>query len=122
MTKRMKYIWAYGIAVGTVLLSGLELIRQDERNRKVNMEESLINSPSKDNSYQTVRHYNFEQGSFNNYSDEEIRMLREKQSYKSNGSYIYTPGRHVPSREQEIENYLEDNPEIIEEIYDKYRD
>ncbi len=32
----------------------------------------------------------------NNYSDEEIRILREKQSYKSDGGYIYTPGRHVP--------------------------
>lgn len=32
----------------------------------------------------------------NNYSDEEIRILREKQSFKSDGGYIYTPGRHVP--------------------------
>lgn len=32
----------------------------------------------------------------NNYSDEEIRILREKQSFNSDGGYIYTPGRHVP--------------------------
>lgn len=32
----------------------------------------------------------------NNYSDEEIRILREKQSFKSDGGYINTPGRHVP--------------------------
>lgn len=31
----------------------------------------------------------------NNYSDEEIRILREKQSFKSDGGYIYTPGRRI---------------------------
>lgn len=64
-----------------------------------------------------VRSYNYDTGGWNYYSDEEIRTLRERQSYNSNGSYIYTPGRHVPSREEEIENYIEDN---IDEIMDRY--
>ncbi len=50
-----------------------------------------------------------------NISDEEIRMLREIRSYKGDGSYIYTPGRRVKSREREMQDYIEDNiDEILE--------
>lgn len=51
-------------------------------------------------------------------SDEEIRILREKQSFKSDGSYIYTPGRKVKSREREIQDYIDDN---IDDILDNYK-
>lgn len=122
MTTNEKYIVGYLLVLGLIMLSGLELIDEDNEVREKSNQESLVRPPSKDTSYQTVRHYDFEQGSFRTYTDEEIRMLRERESFKSSGTYIYTPGRHVPSREQEIENYLEDNPEVVEEIYDKYRD
>ena len=60
-----------------------------------------------------------------NYSDEEIRILREKQSFKSDGSYIYTPGRHVPTykevQEKAIKDYIDKHgDEIYEELEDKY--
>lgn len=54
-------------------------------------------------------------------SDEEIRILREKQSYKSDGSYIYTPGRVVKTREQEIQDYIDKNGrDIYEQLEDEY--
>ena len=58
-------------------------------------------------------------------SDEEIRILREKQSFKSGGSYIYTPGRNVKSHKQlqneQIEKYIEEHGEqIYEKLEDKY--
>lgn len=43
-----------------------------------------------------------------NYSDEEIRQLREEQSFKSDGGYIHTPNRYVPSREELIEKAVEE--------------
>lgn len=60
-------------------------------------------------------------------SDEEIRIMREKQSYKPGGSYIYTPGRNVPSyekmHEKAIEKYLDDQgEELYDELRDKYGD
>ena len=54
-------------------------------------------------------------------SDEEIRILREKQSFKPGGSYIYTPGRNVPSREKEIQRFIDKyGEEIYEQLEDKY--
>lgn len=58
-------------------------------------------------------------------SDEEIRILREKQSFKSGGSYIYTPGRNVPSykelHDRAIEDYIDKHGEdIYDELSDKY--
>ena len=58
-------------------------------------------------------------------SDEEIRILREKQSFKPGGSYIYTPGRNVKSHKEiqneRIEKYIEDHgEEIYEKLEDKY--
>lgn len=50
-----------------------------------------------------------------NISDEEIRMLREIRSYKGDGSYIYTPGRRVKTKEREMQDYIDDNiDEILE--------
>jgi len=71
-------------------------------------------------SYQRIKSFNFEGGGYNTYTDEEIRMLREKQSFKSNGGYIYTPGRRVPSREEQIEDYIRDNPRLIEDALEDY--
>lgn len=54
-------------------------------------------------------------------SDEEIRIMREKQSFKPGGSYIYTPGRNVPSREEEIQKFIDKHgQEIYEQLEDKY--
>lgn len=64
-----------------------------------------------------TRGYNFETGGWINYSDEEIRIIREIESFKTEGTYIYTPGRHVPSRQEEIRDYIEDN---IDDILDEY--
>lgn len=56
-----------------------------------------------------------------NLSDEEIRILREKNSYRTDGRYIYTPRRIVPTREQEIENYIEKHGrDIYEQLEDEY--
>jgi len=90
--------------------------------------EKLTVPEPKDNDYDKVKSWDYEQQQWNYYnpvkvlSDEEIRILREKQSYKSDGSYIYTPGRHVPSREEEIEKYIDKHgEEIYEELHDKYK-
>jgi hypothetical protein len=52
--------------------------------KKVESEQNILNIRQRNNNI-----------NLNNYSDEEIRILREKQSFKSDGGYIYTPGRHV---------------------------
>ena len=60
-----------------------------------------------------------------NYSDDEIRDLREKQSFKEDGSYIYTPMRSIPSREKQIDKQVrkyidEHGDQLYEELEDKY--
>ena len=60
-----------------------------------------------------------------NNSDDEIRMLREKQSFKGDGSYIYTPMRSVPTREKQIEKevqkYIDKHGDrLYEELEAKY--
>ena len=60
--------------------------------------------------------------SYHYYTDEEIRDMRE-----ANPSYIIkAPGRIIKSRselfEDSIEEYLENNPEELEEYIDKYKD
>jgi len=74
--------------------------------------------------YSNIKSWDFEQWTWETYSkpqnlsDEEIRTLREKHSYKNDGSYIYTPGRRVKTREQEIQEYIDDN---IDEIIDEHQ-
>src|SRR5690606_15210533 len=65
--------------------------------------------------YETIEYYPAQQqgtikeNSGEILSDEEIRILREKQSFKPGGSYIYTPGRIVKShkelQDEQIEKY-----------------
>ncbi|MAO08077.1 MAG: hypothetical protein CL596_05125 [Alteromonas sp.] len=111
------------LAITSIISSGYLLQRNSSRARQKELEENTVGPPKQETTYQEIRGYNYNEGDgYKSYSDEEIRMLREKQSFKSEGSYIYTPGRHVPTREEEIERYLEDNPDLIEEIYEKYRD
>lgn len=121
MTISRRNLWLIGV-IGAVFLIGLNQQHQRDIERVKESHSTYIEPPSKDTSYQTVRYYDFETEKFKNYTDTEIRMMRERESYKSRGTYIYTPARHVPTREEEIENYLEDNPIIMEEFHDKYRD
>ena len=120
-----------GLSVGLFLLGGT-LITQYSDNKKE--EKSLKLPPPKNNDYSHVKSWDYDKQEWNyyqptskvkyqshNYSDEEIRILREKQSFQNGGSYIYTPGRHVPSREEEIKNYIDEHgDEIYEELHDKY--
>ncbi len=108
------------LSVLSVIGSGYLLQKKSSSNRVKELKDNSVEPPEQETTLKVIRGYNWESG-YRLYSDEEIRMLREKQSYQSDGSYIYTPGRYVPTREEEIEQYLEDNPEVIEEIYDKYR-
>lgn len=90
-------------------------VLQEKHNNKLNLSEPLSTS---------TREIVIHQDQFDdNLSDEEIRILREKQSYKPGGSYIYTPGRNVKSREkitdEAIEKYLDKHGE---ELYDELRD
>lgn len=127
-----------GISVSAFLLSGYLLNKKEDDyyNSKEYKDSIKIPDPP-DNDYSNVKSWNYEEKSWNtyqpfiqvpkskNYSDEEIRILREKQSFQSGGSYIYTPGRHVPTREElsrkEIERYIDKHgEELYEELHDKY--
>lgn len=110
------------LGIGLVLATGIYLNTEDTADRVEQTNAAKIEPPDtlSTDSYRTIKSYDFENGGYHNYSDEEIRIFREKQSYKSDGSYIYTPGRHVPSREEEIEDYIRDNPELIEDALEDY--
>lgn len=101
----------------------IEKDKAEEEVKKLKYEKLSVPDPV-GGDYSNIKSWNFEEQTWETYkhpynlSDEEIRMLREKQSYKSNSTYIYTPGRHVKTREQEIEEYIEDN---IDDILDEYQ-
>lgn len=92
-----------------------------------------------DNDYTKVKSFDYQNNTWNtyepfipvqrskNYSDEEIRIIREKHSFNNDGSYIYTPGRHVPTQkeltEQAIEDYIDEHgEELYEQLEDRYGD
>lgn len=50
-------------------------------------------------------------------TDDEIRHIRENLEYSKEGYYLHTPGRYVPTREQEIEDYIEDNIDDIRDYH-----
>jgi len=105
--------------VGLTLLVSVGLYTNNRTTtlREEQADSILVNPPDTVKSgggFQVTRSYNYESGRYNNYSDAEIRMMREEQSFKSDGGYIYTPGRHVRTIEDEIEEYIMDNPEVIE--------
>lgn len=127
-----------GLSVGLFLLGGI-LITQDKGEK--HRQESLELPPPPDNDYSKVKSWDYQENHWetyepfvptkrqwsNNYSDEEIRMLREKQSFKNDGSYIHTPGRYVPTRkeldEKAIEDYIDEHgQELYDELEDKYGD
>jgi len=110
------------LGIGLILATGIYLNIKDTADRIEQTNAAKIKPPNtiSSDSYRTIKSYDFENGGYHNYSDEEIRIFREKQSYKSDGGYIYTPGRHVPSREEEMEDYIRDNPELIEGALDRY--
>lgn len=91
------------------------LDRDKEAQRVQKREQQVISQPP--STMKNVRAYDFDRGTFTNYSDEEIRIMREKQSYQPDGGYIYTPGRKIKTREEEIESYIEDN---IDDILDEH--
>lgn len=127
-----------GLTVTALLVSGYFLNKKDDDHYKSKEYKESIKIPEpEDNDYSKVRSWNYEEQRWNyyeplinvpkskNYSDEEIRILREKQSFQNDGSYIYTPGRHVPTREElsrkEIERYIDKHgEEVYEELHDKY--
>ena len=133
-----------GFAIlATLVFWGSRIQKQDEIATKANYDRVVseaVKPPIDSNLY--VRGYNYNKGEWNvveksqtkarttvlhqDYpqdilSDEEIRILREKQSFKPGGSYIYTPGRNVPSREKEIQRFIDKHgQEIYEQLEDKY--
>src|SRR5690606_29773314 len=98
----ISFFW--GLAAGVVISNGLILLQQKDDERKKEID-SLVIPKSTDNT--NTRGYNFNAkrvGNYYNYTDEEIRMIREKVDLESNGTqYLKTPGRYVPSHEQMIE-------------------
>ena len=112
------FLW--GLAIGVIFSNGLILINKREEQRKQEIENLTI--PKSSNTLNT-RGYNFhtsEPGNYYNYTDEEIRMMREKVFWETNGEYyIKTPGRYVPTHEQMIEDYIIDN---FEDLIEKYQD
>ena len=93
------------ISVGYDYNTGTYIYKDDPNYKKEREWKSFIDVPPP----QEIRATNI--------TDEEIRMLRERRSYKSDGSYIYTPGRRVKSREREMQDYIDDN---IDEILENY--
>ena len=128
-----------GLSVTALLVSGYFLNKKDNDHYKSKEYKDSIKIPDPINKdYSNVRSWDYDNQRWNyyeplvpvrqqskNYSDEEIRILREKQSFQSDGSYIYTPGRHIPTREElsrkEIERYIDKHgEEVYEELHDKY--
>lgn len=105
-----------GIAISSIIGFGLYSIDRQDAKRVNNLKRLIEPSPSYE-TFQVVRGYNYEVGGFHNYTDEEIRALRNQRSYRSDGSYIKTPGRKVLSQQEVIDQYIEDN---IEDILDDY--
>lgn len=111
-----------GSSLALLISMMLLLMNKEDTARKENIKNVYI-PPAVDSSY--TRGYDFNTyGQYKNYSDEEIRILRENLDFESGGRYYYkTPGRHVPTYEEEfeqrLEDYIDDN---YEELIDKYRD
>ena len=123
-----------GISLAIFFIGGYMLSeKQNSYYKSQARMDSIKIPPPIDSNYNNVKSWDYQNKKWNtyepfvkipksrNYSDEEIRILREKQSFKNDGSYIYTPGRHVPTREEEIQNYIDEHgDEIYEELQDKY--
>lgn len=107
-----------GIAIGMFLCFGIMLVKQDENSFEEQRERLSIPLPPAEDIHK-VRAYNFETGGYHYYSDQDIRDIREEMSYDTEGRYLYTPGRHVPSFEQMIDDYVEDN---LDDLMDKHLD
>ena len=118
----MKGIITFFLLIACMLMY-IEKDKAEEEVKKLKYEKLSVPDPI-DGDYSKVKSWDFEQQTWETYSkpqnlsDEEIRILREKQSYKNDGSYIYTPGRRVKTREQEIQEYIDDN---IDEIIDEHQ-
>lgn len=97
------------IAASTVIIFSLSYF-SGHKERNIEPDDKQINSASFSESLlkgkkakKSQPPYIIRSGIFlqdRNLSDEEIRILREKQSFKSDGGYIYTPGRKVPKRRE----------------------
>lgn len=100
--------------VACIILVGINLQTKEEKVRDRYQQEILTPPPS---TQENNRGFDYQRGSWRNYSDEEIRMMREVHSYSSDGSYIHTPGRRVKTKKQEIEDmvqeYIDDNIDYI---------
>lgn len=108
-----------GVIIGFGVAMAFLLVDQESTQGKKEMERTQEN-PVISDTPKTSRGYDFNNRSYHNYSDEEIRILKEKQSFKE--GYIHTPGRSVPTREEQFEQHMDNNPELIEEYIDKYKD
>lgn len=129
MDKESKLLYSiYGFAIASVCFSAI-LTEVDIKPKEKGNEELQVPQapPGAKNWNFTEQHWE----TYNpnptprklNYSDEEIRSLREIHSYNSGGYYLHTPGRDVPTREKEIERYLDRHGEdLYNELRDKYED
>ena len=100
----------FGICISAVFIVGFLIGKNDTTQPVVKQQKSSVETKL-NTKYQTI--LNIEKNDFegrelygkkprkgrnvDNYSDEEIKIMREMQSYKNNGGYIYTPARVVPS-------------------------
>lgn len=113
----------YVIPIGVVAFFGIGAIMMERTNQRQQLLQQ--NTQNKEMVTQDIREerppvrgYDFQNGGgYIEYSDTEIKMMRELQSYKSDGRYIYTPGRYIKSDEEKIRDYIEEH---IDEILDEY--
>lgn len=102
-----------GFLIGCLLTIILGNIYLSNKLSEIRIEQSVILRHLKEKAntinYSSKKQENYE------YSDEEIRIMREKQSYRP--GYIKT--RHVDTRKEEIENYIENHLEEIKEALNK---
>lgn len=118
------------IGAGITLIVGSALILDNKGKQEWKAREQLVLPPAPEN----PRNWDFQKQQWNtynpnvtpkshNYSDQEIRDIREIHSYNSNGTYIRTPGRKVRTLEKEVERYIDKHgEELYEELRDYYGD
>lgn len=114
MTEKNWNFFTTILSILFVLAIGLLIQKNRATELKLQQAESRVPAIPPGPTYQKVRNFDTKTQSWINYSDEEIRMIREIHSYNPEGSYIHTPGRTVPTFEERVQEYLEDNLEDYE--------
>lgn len=103
-----------GMSIGFIVVMGLLL--QDKQAKEYKEGEDRVRlTPPTGETYQRIRTYDVDKQIWIWYTDEEVRIIRERLKYTNPKLYIHTPGRRILSIEDQIEEYIDDN---IEDIID----